>query len=410
MDSLEAVSGQTQGRPDPTRVLQVSLGLGTGGAERSTVDMLRYLEQNNVDLRVLCRGRRSSGAETDLGDMEGRVNFLADPRFPEWVRQIRAAVARLRPQVVHTTLFEADLAGRIACIGTGVPVLTSLVNESYDAARHRDPAISRYKLEATRLIEASTGRLLTQHFHALTDSVAESSSRSLYIPRERITVVPRGRDRVRLGDRTQSRTDAARSELSLDHAAPLILTIGRQEFQKGQDVLLRAVAELARATPRLHLLVAGRDGAWSSSLRRLVDELALTDKVTFTGHVGNVGDLLCASDLFALPSRFEGFGGVLIEAMALRTPIVASDIGPIREVVGGEGGAVLVPPDDPAALAVAIDSLLKDRERREAMAEAGLERFEANFTIEAVAGQMAGLYRDVARRGRRKLKRPTRKT
>ena len=408
--SPSSASGRGRRSVASTRVLQVSLGLGTGGAERSTVDMLPFLERNGVDLRVLCRGRLQRGAEGDLGDMRERVEFLADPPFVPWVRQIRSAVTRLRPDVVHTTLFAADLAGRIACVGTGVPVLTSVVNESYDTARSRDPAISRHKLEAIRLIEASTGRLLTQHFHALTESVAESASTSLHVPRERITVVPRGRGRARLGERTEDRAVATRAALGLDPAGPVIVTIGRQEFQKGHDVLLRALATLSRTRPGVRLVVAGREGAWTSTLQGLIDTLELEDTVVFTGHAGNVGDLLCAADVFTLPSRFEGFGGVLIEAMALRTPIVASDIGPVREVVGGDTGAVLVPPDDPLALGAALDALLNDPDRRRDLAERGHARFEANFTIEVVAGQMADLYKEVADRGRRTLMGPARKT
>ena len=405
-----SVRGPAQRSAPLTRVLQISLGLGTGGAERSTVDLLPYLSQCGVDMRILCRGHRSRGAEGDLEGMEEIIDFLTDPPFLTWVRQIRSAVRLIRPDVVHTTLFEADLAGRIACIGTGIPVLTSLVNESYDAARRRDPAVSRYKLEATRLIEASTGRLLSEHFHALTESVADSARTSLSLPRDRITVVPRGRDRARLGERTVNRAVGARAGLGLDPATPVIVTIGRQEFQKGQDVLLRALAALLPTWPGMRLILAGRDGAWSPTLRELVDELSLGDRVLFTGHAENVGDLLCCADVFVLPSRFEGFGGVLIEAMAMRTPIVSSDIGPAREVVGGDTGAVLVPPDDPAALAAGIDLLMKDDNRRESLAKAGLARFETNFTIEVVAAQMADLYREVGNRGRRRLIRPARRT
>ena len=115
---------------------------------------------------------------------------------------------------------------------------------------------------------------------------------------------------------------------------PLVLAAARQEHQKGLDVLVESVPNLAATHPDLVVAIAGREGNESARLRATVERLAVADHVRFLGARDDVLDLLAAADVFVLPSRREGFGSVLVEALALEAPIVASDIGPVREVLG----------------------------------------------------------------------------
>jgi glycosyltransferase involved in cell wall biosynthesis len=109
-----------------------------------------------------------------------------------------------------------------------------------------------------------------------------------------------------------------------------------------------------------------------------------------------VEDLLCAADVFVLPSRWEGLGSVLIEAMALRAPIVATDLGPVRETVG-DRTARIVPVEAPAELASAIVATLGDAAARAEMADQGYARFEGHYTIDRVAEGMMAFYRRALR-------------
>lgn len=382
----------------------VLLGLGTGGTERSIVDMAPYLLDRGVHLHIACRGKRSVGAGADLEGAGVELTFSDSPGMVRWVREIRGLLAEGRPDVVHTALFQADLAGRAAAVGSGIPVMTSIVNESYSATRKADPAISPRKLELTRRIEGITARQLTAHTHAVTQSVADSCVAELGLSRESITVIPRGREPVRLGKWSAERRAAARRELGLAAETPMVLAVGRQEFQKGHDTLVRAFAEVLRSRPGAVLVIAGRPGAATAIVDSISEDLDIDAQIIRTGHVDHVADLFCAADVFAFPSRFEGIGGVLLEAMALEAPIVASDIGPIRETVGGDDGAVLVPVDDPHALADGILSVLDVPGLAARLTEHGRSRFEANYSMEYVADAMAELYRDVARSGRRKVR------
>ena len=133
----------------------------------------------------------------------------------------------------------------------------------------------------------------------------------------------------------------------------------------------------------------GHDG---STPRLRSDRLGLADAVELLGQWPDVPGLLQAADLFAFPSVYEGMPGAVIEAMALGVPIVASDIPPVREILGSDEG-VLVPAGDPQALADGLLDLLRDRERASRLASAARARFLEKFTLEHSVAAMAGLYR-----------------
>jgi glycosyltransferase involved in cell wall biosynthesis len=143
----------------------------------------------------------------------------------------------------------------------------------------------------------------------------------------------------------------------------LLLTVGRHEYQKGQIHLIDAFASISDLHPSSVLIVAGREGNASESLREKVQEAGVADRVQFLGHRADVGDLMVAADVFVFPSLWEGLGGVLIEALALEVPIVSSDLAATREVVGEDGSSgILVPPGDVNALASTLADLLGDPE------------------------------------------------
>jgi glycosyltransferase involved in cell wall biosynthesis len=172
----------------------------------------------------------------------------------------------------------------------------------------------------------------------------------------------------------------------------VVLMAARHEYPKGADVLLQALPTVLHAFPRARLLIAGREGRLTPALRAGVRRLGLEENVELLGPRSDVPDLMCAADVFVLPSRWEGLGGVLLEAMALEAPIVASDIGPIREVLGNGETGVLVPPGDPSALARGLLSVITDSQRASGRARQARSRFMAEFTIDSIADRMVAFY------------------
>jgi glycosyltransferase involved in cell wall biosynthesis len=325
----------------------------------------------------------AAGATTRLVDLArlGRGRALG-----ELTKLIRAR----KPDLVHTTLFEADVLGRVAARVAGTPVVSSIVNESYGAEHRADPHVTSYKLRGAHALDALTARL-ARRMHSLTEHAADVMATRLGYPRARIDVVGRGRDPEVLGRRSPTRGLAVRKALGVAADDVVILAAARQEYQKGLDVLLRAAPSVLASVPDARFVIAGRPGSESEALERLASTEPLRDRVVFLGARDDVPDLMAAADVFVVPSRREGFGSVLLEAMALEAPIVASDLPPLREVLGDDGGT-LVPRDDSVVLAAAIERTLQDRAATQRRVRAAHARFEARFTTSAIGDQMVEFY------------------
>jgi glycosyltransferase involved in cell wall biosynthesis len=380
-------ASELQGVRHSMKVLYAIDSLAASGAETSLMSMVRPMRQRGIAIEIAYLNER-------IG-LRGELEALGVPLWPAARRGRLVDIVRIirsrRPDIVHTTLFESDVIGRPAARLARVPVVSSLVNVAYGPEHFRNPDVRAGKLRAAQVLDATTARMATR-LHALTDHVADVMSVRLRYPRARIDVVPRGRDPERLGIRSDEHRTTARDRLGIEDGRELVLAASRQEHQKGLDVLLRSFPAVCRTFPRAALVVAGRSGGATPLLRRLVDDLRLADAVRFVGARSDVPDLLCAADAFVLPSRWEGLGSVLLEAMALEAPIVATGLLPVREVLEHDESALLVPVEDPVALADALCTILKDHDRAVAYARRARERFLSGFTIDQIADRMAAFY------------------
>ena len=358
-----------------------------GGAERSLAALAPLYGERGVGLDVIYLKDRP-GLHDELERAGVRLFCAAGSGGRAGAaRRVVRILRRRRPMLVHTTLFEADLAGRTAAFLLRIPVVTSLVNVQYGPEHFGDPSLRRWRLRGAQAADVVTARAATR-MHALTEHVADVMARRLAYPRDRIDVIPRGRDPRLLGERNPERARRTRARIEVDDNVPLVVAASRQEYQKGLDVLLRAWPRVLDAHPAAVLAIAGRPGNHSAQLVALTSETG--PSVRFLGARDDVPDLLSAADVFVLPSRWEGLGSVLLEAMALGAPIVASDLPPVREVVGD--CADLVPADDTATLTAGIVRAIEARQDSAVRAQRAQNRFEERFTIEIVADQMRDFY------------------
>jgi glycosyltransferase involved in cell wall biosynthesis len=223
------------------------------------------------------------------------------------------------------------------------------------------------------------------------------------IPGARIRRIPNGVDTSRFAPVGAAERARLRRAAGLP-AGALAIYAGRLAPEKGADVLLDAWAALAPAAPATLCLVG--DGPERAALEARARALGIEDRVRFAGAREDVAPWLRAADLFVLPSRTEGLSVALLEAMACGLAVVATDVGATREAAGA-GGAVVVPPGRPDALAVAMAAVLRDGARARALGAAARARARAlgaaararaveGFGIEAVATRHLDLYREVA--------------
>ncbi|MFI5048081.1 MAG: glycosyltransferase family 4 protein [Acidimicrobiia bacterium] len=362
--------------------------LVSGGAESSLAVMTPELVNRGVRLDVVALKQRN-GVRRALVDGGATVIELDGDRRTWW-RSVARIVRDQRPDLVHTTLFEADLAGRIGARLAHTPVVSTLANESYGVAHRKEYPGRRMRLVGAQAADIATARL-TRRLHAVSEHVANVMAGRLRYPRSRIDVIPRGRDERALGRRTEERRERARIQLGIDPSVPLVLAIARQEWAKGLDVLIDTLAPVRHQFPTARYVVAGRAANASDSLHARLRGTDDASAFTFLGARTDVAELLCAADVFVLASRREGLPGALLEAMALECPAVVSDLPQIREVVD-ESMALLVPPDAVAALETAIRASLADPASARQRAVAARERFVERFTIEPVVDRMVDFY------------------
>ena len=373
-------------------VLYLIDSLVPGGAERSLAEMAPHLVSGGVRLDVATLHERP-GVQADLVRGGVRLHRLdgGGGRIG-WTRRTAQLIRQLRPDLIHTTLFEADIAGRVAAMRCRAPVVSSLVNVAYGPEQHMAlGSAGSARLRAAQLLDGLTARRVVR-FHAISAHVGDLMAQRLRLPLDRVEVVPRGRDPRRLGTRTSDRRDRARVALGVEPGTPVILAAARHEHQKGLDVLLCAVPLVLERMPAARVVVAGRTGNQTPLLRSIVSRLRVERAVRFIGARDDVPELLCAADVFVSPSRWEGLGSVLLEAMALEAPIVASDLPAVREVVTDGVTALLVPPEQPEALAASLVNTLADPAGAASRGRAARARFLGEYSIERIADRMHAFY------------------
>lgn len=378
------------------RVVHVIPGLDTGGgAEESMAMMAPFLTAAGVEQHVvLLHDRRdlvprieADGAIThDLSGARGLRRRSA---------ALRSLIRRLRPAVVHSTLFEADLAVAMAASGLRIPRLVTWATTPYAVDRLAEPGLDRRKLQAVRALETVMGRWGSPSFQAVTPGVARENSRALRIDPRRVHIVGRGRPDV--GPPSAGTRASVRAGLGVGESAPLVLCVSRHEPRKGLDLLIEEFGDWSGRRCDAVLAIAGRAGGWTPELQSLADRRA-PGRVRLLGHRDDVPDLMAAADLVVSASRTEGAAGSLIEAMAAGVPIVATRVAGLDGVlVDGDNARVV--DRGPGSLAAAMAAVVDDSGLAERLAGGARRTYEERFTLERAAEDLANLYRDLAGAG-----------
>ena len=226
--------------------------------------------------------------------------------------------------------------------------------------------------------------------------------RSLVSTKGNIDIIPCGTDIERFGcvDRK-----AARAELGIPSETKLVLYVGRFDQRKGIETLVRAVGQsklLGREDFKLVICGGSRpghsDGKERDRIEKIVAELGITQMTEFPGRVSQkkLPFYYGAADVCVVPSHYEPFGLVAIEAMASFTPVVASDVGGLQFTVVNEETGLLAPPQDVPAFANAIDRILMDAQWAEELGQAARKRVEKKFSWDGVAMQLSELYKSLS--------------
>jgi glycosyltransferase involved in cell wall biosynthesis len=348
------------------RVLTVIDSLGVGGAEALLPVFLQQVDRDRFDVHVLTLGTvpdnhlqravRDSGSETVSWH---RRRLLSAARIDVLTRRMRES----RVDLVHTHLLYSNVQGAAAAWRAGIPCVATLHN-LYPSRRRASSVIKR-------AIEISVLRSTKTSVIAVTSEVAQAYSGQLFgLTSSRVTTIPNAIDLDRIERVLPSEAAETRADVLRGAAGPLLVSVGRIAPQKGFVDLVRAAEVLLPQYPEMRIVIAGRVGAAGPQVKQEIARLGLEDSVVLLGERDDVPRLMRAADAFVLPSHWEGGPIVLLEAMAAGTPIVATRVGGIPEVIRDGENGVLVPPGQPELLARGIDTVLRDPLRASHMLEA----------------------------------------
>jgi len=230
------------------------------------------------------------------------------------------------------------------------------------------------------------------HYVAISEAARAGVLRRGEAPEQKVTTILNG---IRpLDPQKITPPILIRKELGIPPGTPLIVCAARLEREKDVQSLITAMAEVKATLPEVRCVVAGQ-GAQRDMLTAQLQEAGLQGTMQLLGFRKDAQALIQAGDIFVLPSLAEPFGLVILEAMSLGRPVIATDAGGPREIVEQGVTGLLVPPSDPPALAAAIRKLVSDREGTEAMGRRGQERFLTHFTAARMAQDMLAMYRRI---------------
>jgi len=382
-------------------VIHVITRLTLGGSSENTMSTMETLERAGYAGTLALGPESESGTVADARRRGCRIVPIASlGREVRPARDVAAVVAlwrlfrRARPAIVHTHTSKAGFIGRLAARLAGVPAVIHQphghVFYGYWGPRRTALFVALERLAApwTDAIVTLTPREVDEHLERGIGRAAQYA------------VVPSGVPTAALRAAAPSRA-AARARLGLAAGAFVVAGVGRLVPIKGFDLLVAALPDVLARVPSTQVVLVG-DGAERAALQARAAALGVGDRLRITGAVTDVTVYLAAADVLVAPSRNEGMGRVLVEALALGVPVVGTAVGGIPDViVDGECG-VLVPPEDPPALAEALADLGLDVARRAKLAAAAAPHAEAFST--AVAGAaMTSIYdRLVRARGLRR--------
>jgi glycosyltransferase involved in cell wall biosynthesis len=358
----------------------------SGGAEQRLVEEAEAIadrfEQRVVRLyardELQARLERAGIPVVALG-MTGRH---AGRTWPLAVWRLRGALRDWRPDVIHTSLFSANLTGQLAGRTLGIPVVSSF-NRTGDIALQRalQPGVAGWRGRSMHAIASRAARWGDVHFRAVSAYARDSNCELFDVPPGRVTVVPRG---ISING-TPPTPD--RTAFGLVDGAPLFVNVARLVPEKAQHLLVDAFAEVRAALPDAQLVIAGAPGSAEPTVRATIARHGLDGAVHLFGWRDDVRSLVAAADVFVFSSLSEGSPSAVLEAMVIGTPIVAFAIAPVVELTGGH--ARLAPPGDASSLAREMLAAYTSPERPREVAAA--QSWAARFALSDVARQLGDL-------------------
>ena len=365
-----------------TTILYLITATNAGGTEKALWELVRRLDTGRFTAHVCSLknpglfGARLADAAAgfhtlglpESGGLRAALNFV-----PACIGLARLA-RRVRPVIIHSFLFRANICGRLAGRLAGVPIVISSLRVTEAGS-------------LPHFVDRMTAGMVDR-YTAVSEAVRHEAITRTRIAPEKIVTIYNGIDCPDL---------SAAAGVTRDTGIFTVALFGRFHRQKGHDVLLHAMKLLAGQTPLVRAFLFG-EGPDEAALKKTVADLGIADRVRFMGVVDNPLDAMAGMDAIVLPSLWEGMPNAVLEAMAAGKPVVASRIAGMDELVQDGSTGLLYEPGNAAEFAAALLSLARDRQCAQAMGEAGRCLAKERFSIAATVAATVSLYDELIKR------------
>jgi glycosyltransferase involved in cell wall biosynthesis len=393
----EQLAPHTSGRRAP-RVLHLINWLTTGGIERWILQMIEEMDRSRYELDVLCKGS-STGPLAHIAEENGaRVwHVPMDWTHVRFASRLRKLIRDEGYDIVHNHLTVYAGLPTLVSKSLGVPPIVSFHNMAHKSSVVSNPLLLKARSLygdvsiplAVRLADVVTG---------CSEDVVRFHEEKYHIPSEKSRVVYYGVDIPPA--MSDSERAEFRRELGVPADAPLLLNVGRLAPQKNHAGLLKMMKQLLTTHPTARLLLVG-GGILKDEIEAQIRELGLEERVHLLGVRQDVERIMSVSDIFVLPSIWEGFGLVAIEASAAGIPVVGSDVPGLREAVRHGETGFLLPVEDHTLFVNTLRTLLDNDTLRNRLAATGRQHVLTKFSRRASATGLSALYDECIHAGAR---------
>jgi glycosyltransferase involved in cell wall biosynthesis len=365
------------------RILEFISFAKIGGTEQSLLRFLHHASHDKYEffVCVLLHADALNQEVSKLNIENISLNMRGYWDLSAWWKFYRFA-KRKQVDLLRTYGLKADIIGRVIGRLLGIPV-------NITSVRSTDPWRKWYHV----LLDVLTSGLTDLYL-----SNSEAGRMAIHqregIPLSKILTIPNGIDLAKYKTDNTQLSEISATYKKMFGIAPTDRVIGIVANlckMKGHKTIIDALPRIQKVFPNIRCFFVGRDDLYGE-IHNYVREKDCEHTVIFTGFRRDIPDLLPVFEVFLLPSIWEGLPTVLLEAMAMKKPVVASSVGGIPEIVEDEKTGVLIPPQDPDALAEAVIFLLKNPDIADKMGQAGYERVRRNFSLDNTVAKTETVY------------------
>ncbi len=371
-----------QNKQNKIKIIYLTTSCLIGGAEQVILTLVRDLNHNLFNIEV-CTLSPKGALHDELDKLKvknynlGLKNWLY---IPIAVYRLYKLLKKEKYDILNSWLFHASVMG----VFISKVVKISHIIES----RQHSDLMYKYNLKIRQSLEMMTANSVDGVI-AVSNAAKEVLINNEKVDQNKITVIYNGINIKKFKYNVEQR-EQMRKAVNIEDKTVLSFTALLRPA-KGHQYLLEAISEIKNQYPNIVLLLIG-DGELMNELKLIVNRMHIEQFIRFLGYRTDIPALLSATDIYVHSSVEEGFGIAIIEAMAAGLPVVATNVGGIPEIITNNKNGILIPPENPQALADAISDLIEHTEKRKILGEKGKQHVEATFTDDMMIKKYMEVY------------------